>query len=99
MFPEATVEHLVRRHSDHILILLRCNTVVVSQENSPFRFQAAWFTHSDYPSLVKNSWARDRSNIVNCLQNVANDSTIFNKEVFGNIFARKKEVEARLRGI
>jgi hypothetical protein len=30
---------------------------------------------------------------------VAHESTIFNKEVFGNIFARKKEVEARLRGI
>jgi hypothetical protein len=30
---------------------------------------------------------------------VAHESTIFNKEVFGNIFTRKKEVEARLRGI
>jgi hypothetical protein len=30
---------------------------------------------------------------------VAQDSTTFNKEVFGNIFARKKELEARLRGI
>jgi hypothetical protein len=49
--------------------------------------------------MVKNSWARDQNNIVKCLQNVANDSTTFNKEVFGNIFARKKELEARLRGI
>lgn len=48
---------------------------------------------------MKNNCARDRSNIVHCLQNVAQDSTIFNKEVFGNIFARKKELEARLRGI
>jgi hypothetical protein len=30
---------------------------------------------------------------------VAQDSSKFNKEVFGNIFARKKELEARLRGI
>jgi hypothetical protein len=63
-------------------------------EDRPFQFQAAWFTHSEYPALVKNNCARD-----NCLQNVAQDSTIFNKEVFGNIFARKKELEARLRGI
>jgi hypothetical protein len=99
MFPEATVEHLVQRHSDHIPILLRCFNNVGNHENRPFRFQVAWFTHSDYPNLVKNTWARDRHNIVGCLQNVAKLSTIFNKEVFGNIFARKKEVEARLRGI
>jgi hypothetical protein len=68
-------------------------------EDRPFQFQAAWFTHSEYPALVKNNCARDRSNIVHCLQNVAQDTTIFNKEVFGNIFARKKELEARLRGI
>jgi hypothetical protein len=41
----------------------------------------------------------DRGNIVNCLQNVAQKSIDFNTDVFENIFARKKEVEARLRGI
>ncbi|MCH80273.1 RNA-directed DNA polymerase (Reverse transcriptase) [Trifolium medium] len=98
-FPEATVEHLVRKHSDHNPIFLRCSNAMVCREGRPFRFQAAWFTHNAYPNLVKNIWARDRSNIVQCLQNVAHESTIFNREVFGNIFARKKEVEARLRGI
>ncbi|PNY14872.1 ribonuclease H, partial [Trifolium pratense] len=98
-FPEATVEHLVRKHSDHNPIFLRCSNDMGSREGRPFRFQAAWFTHNAYPLLVKNAWARDRSNIVQSLQNVANESTIFNKEVFGNIFARKKEVEARLKGI
>jgi hypothetical protein len=98
-FPEATVEHLVRRHSDHNLILSRCFNYTGCVEERPFWFQAAWSTHSEYHDLVKNSWARDQNNIVKCLQNVANDSTTFNKEVFGNIFARKKELEARLRGI
>lgn len=51
-FPEATVEHLVKRNSDH-----------------------------------------------NPLSCVAHDSISFNKEVFGNIFAKKKKLEARLRGI
>jgi hypothetical protein len=89
-FSEATVEHLVRRQSDHNPLLLRCSNYLGCPEDRPFRFQAAWYTHSEYPALVKNSWARDRSNIVHCLQNVAQDSTTFNKEVFGNIFARKK---------
>ncbi|MCH86532.1 RNA-directed DNA polymerase (Reverse transcriptase), partial [Trifolium medium] len=96
-FPEATVEHLVRKHSDHNPILLRCNNAMARHENRPFRFQAAWFTHSEYPDLVRNTWARNRNNIVCSLQNVARESTIFNKDVFGNIFARKKELEARLR--
>ncbi|MCI07925.1 RNA-directed DNA polymerase (Reverse transcriptase), partial [Trifolium medium] len=98
-FPEATVEHLVRRHSDHNPIYLRCSNVMLGHEDRPFRFQAAWFTHNEYPNLVRNTWNRDRGNIAHCLQNVAKESTTFNKEVFGNIFARKKEVEARLRGI
>ncbi|KAK2392667.1 hypothetical protein QL285_066003 [Trifolium repens] len=98
-FPEATVEHLVRRNSDHNPILLRCSNVMMAQEDRPFRFQAAWFTHNDYPNLVRNTWNRNGGNIVHCLHNVATESTTFNKEVFGNIFARKKEVEARLRGI
>ncbi|PNX86889.1 hypothetical protein L195_g042972, partial [Trifolium pratense] len=93
-FPEATVEHLVRKHSDHNPILLRCHNAMVCQESRPFRFQAAWFTHSDYPILVRNTWARDRNNIVDCLQNVAQESTIFNKEVFdsANLLRLQKEL-------
>ncbi|GAU43449.1 hypothetical protein TSUD_140860 [Trifolium subterraneum] len=34
-----------------------------------------------------------------CLQNVAQESINFNKEVLGNFFARKNEVEARFQGI
>jgi hypothetical protein len=98
-FSEATVEHLVRKNSDHNPILLRCSSTMLSNEGRPFRFQAAWFTRNEYPTLVTNTWARDRHNIAQCLQNIAEASTVFNKEVFGNIFARKKEVEARLRGI
>jgi hypothetical protein len=54
-FPEATVEHLVRRQSDHNPLLLRCCTGVSSSVGRPFRFQAAWCTHDDYHEIVKQA--------------------------------------------
>lgn len=51
-FPEATVEHLIRRHSDHHPLLMRCSPVASSSVDRPFRFQAAWCTHSEYPTVV-----------------------------------------------
>lgn len=41
-FPEATVEHLIKRHSIHHPLLLRCSSDASSRDNRPFRFQAAW---------------------------------------------------------
>lgn len=40
-FPEAYVENLCRRHSDHCPLLLRCNAIVPDKKLRPFRFQAA----------------------------------------------------------
>jgi len=37
--------------------------------------------------------------VAKALHNVSVDSSKFNKEKFGNIFARKREIEARLKGI
>lgn len=37
--------------------------------------------------------------MVQSLGNVRSDSINFNKDIFGNIFSRKKQVEVRLRGI
>jgi hypothetical protein len=38
-FFEATVEHLVRRHSDHNPLLLRCNNYTAFQRTDPFNFK------------------------------------------------------------
>lgn len=98
-FPEATVEHLVKRHSDHVPLLLRCSNTGRSRQERPFRFQAAWCTHDAYRPLVQKAWDRERGNIVQALLKVQTESLTFNKEVFGNVFAKKRELEGRLRGI
>ena len=97
-FPEATVEHLVKRHSDHNPLLLRCNHVASSRQDRPFRFQAEWCTHQDYPGVVMEAWKK-ASDVPSALHQVSTDSLAFNKDVFGNIFTRKRHLEARLRGI
>lgn len=45
-FQETSVEHLVRRHSDHNPLLMCCSHLVSSKEGRPIRFQAAWCTHT-----------------------------------------------------
>lgn len=99
-FPEASIEHLTRKHLDHNPFLLRCYTNVAANRDRPFRFQAAWCSHEDYIGVVQEAWGgEDTTSVVQSLHQVRDKSIIFNKEVFGNIFAKKKELEARLRGI
>lgn len=99
MFPEATMQHLVKRHSDHNTLLMRCSTRGTSRQDHPFRFQAVWCTHNEYHNVVKEAWKKDGSDVVTSLHNVSTDSITFNKEVFGNIFEKKRKLESWLWGI
>lgn len=49
-FPEATTEVLNRHHSDHNPLFMRCGPPQ-SRGTCPFRFEAAWLTHLDYPMV------------------------------------------------
>ena len=97
-FPEAFVTNLPRLHSDHSPILLNCGYYQM-RGHRPFRFQAAWMNHDLYTSVVKEAWIRGGNDTINCLKEVTWDSVKFNQEVFGNVFKKKKELEARINGI
>jgi hypothetical protein len=47
-FPEAYVETLCKLYSDHNPIILRRGIPSILTCERPFRFKAAWTTHSDY---------------------------------------------------
>lgn len=51
-FLNVSVEHLLRRHSDHSPLLLRCGTVEMTRMKRPFWFQAAWCAHEEYQEVV-----------------------------------------------
>lgn len=53
----------------------------------------------DYPERINAACRQDASNVSQALYNVMNEPLIFNREVFGNIFAKKKKIEACLRSI
>lgn len=88
-FPEAFVENLFKQHSDHCPLLLKCKGVVPKREARPFRFQAAWLTHKDFLSLVKNAWDNGNHLVPSSLTKVKEDAQDFNQKVFGNIFKKK----------
>jgi ribonuclease HI len=98
-FPEAYVEVLCKFHSDHNPLLLRCGIPRRGFGPRNFRFEAAWISHPDYSDIVKTAWGKHESDIVTCLQQVQQDSIIFNKECFGNIRKNKVQLERRLKGV
>lgn len=98
-FPKAFVEVLCRLHSDHNPLLLRFGGLPLARGPRPFRFEAAWIDHEEYADLVNRSWESSNHNITAALDKVRENSINFNKEVFGNIFHRKKVIEKRLNGV
>lgn len=99
LFPEAFVENLNRLSSDHRPILLRCKGFVPDRKAHPFRFQAAWLTHKDFPPVVHKAWERGDHVVLQSLDKVKEDATEFNTKVFGNIFRKKKSLEHKLKDV
>lgn len=69
-----------------------------SLASRPFRFEAAWTTHSQFKDVVANAWES-----ANSLHEATTSFRIavldWNSRIFGNIFHRKKRLIARLEGI
>lgn len=55
-------------------------------------------SHPLFPFVVIDSWMEDGPLKLNIKKFIV-DVKIWNREVFGDIYHRKKKVEARLRGI
>lgn len=97
-FPHAIVEVLPPHASDHNPMLLSC-TKYKSKHAKLFHFQAAWITHPDYEALVYNTWSQTAGDAIAKLGSVRMHSITFNRDTFGNIFKKKRRLEARIKGI
>ena len=97
-YPDARVVHLTRCHSDHCLVLLEAVPRVHMGKPKPFKFQTCWLTDSSFPKVVTQAWGQ-ANGLMNVIENFAKDATSWNKQQFGNVFARKKNLMARLNGI
>lgn len=65
----------------------------------PFRFEATWITHPDYLQLVETAWKKENDNVIACLNQVREDSIVFNTEILGNIRRKKQALERRIKVI
>lgn len=97
-FHEASMSVLPRSYSDHHLLLLQLEGLAPRHELKPFRFEAAWVTHSQFNDFVRDNWN-------SCIdwkprvKNFTDKIKVWNKEVFGHIERKKRRILNRLRGI
>ncbi|KAI8564511.1 hypothetical protein RHMOL_Rhmol03G0187300 [Rhododendron molle] len=99
-FPETVVKNLPRVYSDHCPFLIFMDGIPMpSPRNRPFRFEDAWSSHPDFINIVKEAWADSHKSFSENLDKLTDLAKVWNKEVFGNIFFRKKHLLARLEGI
>lgn len=98
LYPEAIVKHLVKVNSNHCPILIELEKSIALNLPRPFRFQPIWLSHPDFSDVVRGAWSNIES-LNNAITSFTNLAKVWNKEVFGNIFARKRNIEARFRGI
>ncbi|XP_045791653.1 uncharacterized protein LOC123886374 [Trifolium pratense] len=97
-YHEGFAKVLPRVQSDHHPIIVFLNGEATTNRNRPFRFEAAWTSHGDFNDFLHSKWEKDRD-IVQSLHNLTTHLKKWNKETFGDIFKRKKEILARLNGI
>ena len=98
LFPEAKVVHLTRCHSDHCPVLLELTLASRGERKRLFKFQTYWLTDLTFPKVVSQAWEQTHS-LAEAIEKFTKDAGLWNKVHFGNIFAKKKNIKARLNGI
>ena len=56
-----------------------------------------WLFHQDFPRVVQQAWANNRV-LQEAILDFVGKAKGWNVEVFGNLFAKKRKVLARLHG-
>lgn len=99
-FPDLSIKVLSGLKSDHHLLLAELvpKDRNLQRPQRPFRFEAAWKSRTNFSELMLDSW-EGGWDLMTSLKNLSGRFIEWNKQVFGNIFTRKKKVLSRLGGI
>nr|XP_027103110.1 uncharacterized protein LOC113724399 [Coffea arabica] len=91
------VHHLACTASDHSSLLV---SYLISSSSSPrsFRFQDVWLRHASFKGVVQEAWlsgstGRPMRRFLYKLKAVKAALTVWNKNVFGNVFDALKQAE------
>jgi len=98
LYPEAQVTHLPRCSSDHCPVLMEFQPNLNLRLNRPFRFQSFWLADDSFPNVVREAWSNNPG-LYDAIKKFSTNAVEWNRVHFGNIFAKKRRVLARLGGI
>ncbi|CAL1400518.1 unnamed protein product [Linum trigynum] len=99
VFPDSSVLHLPKLHSDHCPILTSSTSrASLSGNNKLFQFEAAWFMNNQFADFFAGSWDCDAP-LQQALKDLVPKLMDWNKSVFGIINHRKKRLLARIQGV
>ena len=94
-----SVLHLPKFASDHRSVLVRFDKDGADhQRNRPFHFLATWLTHDHFSNFVKQVW-NSKIHYNAATSQFVQEVQAWNRNVFGNIFQRKRRLMARINGI
>ncbi|KAL7183941.1 hypothetical protein ACSBR2_026167 [Camellia fascicularis] len=100
LFPEGTMRTLPRTYSDHSPLVIYTQSMhSPNPQNRPFRFEAAWLSHPNFSEVVNDSWLNMDCHFLAAINNFTQNVKTWNRDVFGNIFKRKRSLLARIEGI
>ncbi|CAL1396140.1 unnamed protein product [Linum trigynum] len=95
-FPESFTTHLTKVKSDHRPILDAMERVRGPRRGEkPIHFLSPWMQHNDFSRALQEGWAKGDS-YRRSLALLTMDLRNWNKEVFEDIFARKRRLMAQL---
>lgn len=98
MFPEGMIQNLPRTYSDHAPLLISPHGMhSITFIHRPFRFEAAWIMDATFGDVVLSGW--NGSNLREKIDNFSKAAISWNKNVFGNIFRKKRWTLARIKGV
>lgn len=63
----------------------------------PFRFQTMWLLRPEFPNVVKEAWLEDKP-LTSAISEFTSKAMNWYINVFGNLFARKRIILAKLNG-
>ncbi|XP_072062228.1 uncharacterized protein [Arachis hypogaea] len=80
-------------HSDHCPILVRCHGGPRVKGSRPFRFQAAWATHSSYKHVISKAWNKEFGGVTERLKMVQQASLDLTQRFLEIFLCEKKSRE------
>ncbi|XP_031127486.1 uncharacterized protein LOC116029577 [Ipomoea triloba] len=99
-FPKGKTVVLPRLSSDHNpLLFIDVAGTPPNNNCRPKRFEAAWLSRDDYGNIWKDATRPGTRDMVDVITDVTKQSFLWNQNVFGNIFKRKRQLTARIQGI